>query len=369
MRRSFLVAFAAAALVTTTPLQADDDREFLLGALYAMSNATSGNRILTWFRLPDGRLLPGGSTATGGTGTGGGLGNQGSLVLTSNERWLLAVNAGSHSLSVFAVRPFSLDLRDVQPSGGQRPISVTAHGRLVYVLNAQSDSITGFRLTANGRLTPLAGSTRALSAAGTDPAQIAFAPDGQTLIVTEKATNSIVTFIVDRDGLPGDARVQPSNGATPFGFAFDKRDHLLVSEAFGGAPDASALSSYDVGDEGEITTIAASVGTTETAACWTEVTPDGRFAYVTNTGSGSVSGYAVGVDGNLELLDADGRTGVTGAGSAPIDLAITDGGRFLYTLNSGSNTITGFRIANDGALSLLPFTVQVPAGANGVVAW
>ena len=109
-------------------------------------------------------------------------------------------------------------------------------------------------------------------------------------------------------GLPGDGRVQDSNGPTPFGFAFGKRDQLFVSEAFGGAENASATSSYDIDRQGVLTTISASVGTNQTADCWVVVTPNGRFAYVTNTGSGSISGYAIDFDGSIELLDADGRT-------------------------------------------------------------
>ncbi len=363
-RRTLLLTLALTSLLATAGLQADGGRRFDPGAIYTMSNAASGNRVLSFLRLPDGRLLPAGSTPTGGKGSGGGLGNQGGLTLTGNERWLLAVNAGSHSLSIFAVRPFGLHLRDVQPSGGLQPVSVTTHGRLAYVLNAQSDSITGFHITPAGTLRPIPGSTRALSSTGTGPAQVSFSPDGQTLVVTEKATNNIVTFPVDHHGVPGDARVQSSNGATPFGFAFGKRGHLLVSEAFGGAPDASAVSSYDLDDDGALTTVSSSVATTETAACWVAVTPDGRYAYVTNTGSGTVSGYAVGFDGTLELLADDGRTAVTGGG--PLDLVITDSGRFLYTLNSGSNTITGFRVSADGTLTPLHGGLGVPAGANGL---
>jgi hypothetical protein len=88
-----------------------------------------------------------------------------------------------------------------------------------------------------------------------------------------------------------------------------------------------------------------------------------RFAYVTNTGSGSISGYRIGFDGEIELLDPDGRTGVTGGG--PIDLALTDNGRFLYSLNTGTNTIGAFRVRPDGSLIELPFASGLPAGANG----
>jgi 6-phosphogluconolactonase (cycloisomerase 2 family) len=331
-----------------------------------MSNDAADNTVLIFDRLADGRLVGAGAVATGGMGTGAGLGNQGGLVLTRNERWLLVVNAGSDSISVLEVRRRGLRLVEAEPSGGSRPISVTERRGLVYVLNAASDSISGFVLGRDGRLRPLAGSTRLLSTTATDPAQIAFSADGDVLVVTEKATNNIVTFTLDRHGLPGDARVQPSSGMTPFGFAFGKRDQLVVSEAFGGAEDASATSSYELDRGGTLTTISASVGTQQTAACWVAVTPNGRFAYVTNTGSGSITGYAIDVDGTLERLDADGRTALTGDDSAPIDLALTDGGRFLYSLNSGTNTIGAFRVRSDGSLRPLPFTGGLPPGANGL---
>jgi 6-phosphogluconolactonase len=338
------------------------------GAVYTMSNGADRNTILIFDRLSDGRLVGAGAVATGGTGTGAGLGNQGGLVLSGNEKWLLAVNAGSNSISVLEVRRRGLRLVEVQPSGGVRPVSVTEHRGLVYVLNAGSDSIVGFTLGRDGRLRPLDGSERPLSSAATDPAQIAFAPDGDVLVVTEKATNKIVTFEIGRHGLAGDARMQDSSGQTPFGFAFGKRDQLFVSEAVGGADNASATSSYDVDRHGVLTALSASVGTKQTAACWVVVTPNGRFAYVTNTGSGSISGYAIDFDGTIELLDADGRTALTGDGSAPIDMAITDGGRFLYSLNSGTNTIGAFRVHSDGSLTRLPFTSGLPSGANGLAA-
>lgn len=364
-RRLFIVL--SAVLLIAAAANARGRRHLKLeGAVYTSSNSAAGNEVLLFDQLTDGRLVPAGAVSTGGLGTGAGLGNQGGLILTSDERWLLAVNAGSNDLSVFRVRRRGLELVDVEPSQGSRPVSVTEHDGLVYVLNAGSDAIAGFWLSRDGDLSPIAGSTRPLSGTGTDPAQISFDPRGRALVVTEKATNQIVTFEVDRDGSAGDANPQPSNGATPFGFAFGKRRQLFVSEAFGGAPDASALSSYRIDRDADLTTVSASVGTTETAACWVVVTPNGRFAYVTNTGSGSISGYFIGFDGELTLLDADGRTGSTGDGSSPIDMAIAD--RYLYSLNGGTGTIGVFRIRHDGSLVRLPFAAGLPPGANGLAA-
>ncbi len=68
-----VVAVAAAGLVATAaaqPLRAERSD----GAVYTMSNATTGNRILVFERATNGSLKPSGSVATGGSGTGAGLG-------------------------------------------------------------------------------------------------------------------------------------------------------------------------------------------------------------------------------------------------------------------------------------------------------
>jgi 6-phosphogluconolactonase len=367
-RQPLLIVTAAAIAVMTGAQQRAVHADESLAAVYTMSNATSGNRILAFHRAPNGTLTPAGSFATGGLGTGGGLGNQGGLTLSNNDRWLLAVNARSNDVSLFATDDDGIRLVDRVPSGGRQPVSVTIHRDLVYVLNAGSDNVSGFRLRPHGKLMPLAGSTRPLSGSGTGPAQVQFRPDGRVLVVTEKATNLVVTYAVDEDGLLSSPHAQASHGATPFGFAFGRRRLLFVSEAFGGAPDASAVSSYRVRDDATLHVVSPSVATHQTAACWVVVTEGGRFAYTTNTGSGSISGYEIDDDGALTLLNADGRTAETGAGSAPTDLALSDNGRFLYVLDSGTHNIGAFRIRANGQLQPVATTGSLPAGANGLAA-
>ena len=165
--------------------------------------------------------------------------------------------------------------------------------------------------------------------------------------MTEKATNMIVTYEVRR-GFASGPNAQPSAGQTPFGFGFDRRGLLIVSEAFGGAPDASAVSSYSLSGDGTIAPISASVKTTETAACWIVVTKNGRYTYTTNTGSNSITGYRIGSDGSLAILDADGKTADTGA--TPIDMALTKSSRLLYALAGGGPEINGFVVNDDGSL-------------------
>ena len=341
------------------------------GSVYTLTNSAAGNAVAVFDRLPSGELVPAGAVSTGGLGTGAGLGSQGAVVLSENGRWLFAVNAGSDDISVLEVYNGGIELAliDRVPSGGDRPISLTGHGNLLYVLNAGvPNNITGFRVGKDGTLTPIPGSTRALSAADTGPAQVEFDPIGDVLVVTEKATNNIVTFPVGLDGIPGQAVVTASSGITPFGFAFDNLGRVFVSEAFGGAANASALSSYTLLSNGVLGVVSPSVPTHQTAACWTAVSRDGRYAYTTNAGSGSVSGYRIAHDGSLTLLDADGRTGDTGAGSAPIDAGFSANGRYLYVLTAGSHEIVPFALNADGSLTELAAVTGLPAGMVGLAA-
>lgn len=340
-----------------------------VGTVYTLTNAAGGNAVAALHRGADGSLTSAGIYPTGGLGSGGGLGSQGAVVLSENGRLLLAVDAGSDEISSFLVaNDGSLAFADRIASGGDLPISVTVHANLAYALNAGgAGNISGFTVTTDGSLASLPGSTRPLSGGATGPAQVQFNPDGTVLVVTEKATNLISTYSVGSDGIASGPDAQASAGATPFGFDFDKRGRLFVSEAFGGAADASATSSYDLSGFGSLSVVSPSVGTTETAACWVVVTGNGRFAYVTNTGSGTVSGYAIGGDGSLTLLDPDGVTAVTGAGSSPIDADVSHNGRFLFVLNAGTHSIAGFRInGGDGSLTPVGEVFGLPASSVGL---
>jgi 6-phosphogluconolactonase (cycloisomerase 2 family) len=337
--------------------------EPIAGHVYVLSNQPSGNRVLEFNRSPDGTLTAAGSVDTGGTGTGGGLGSQGAVVLDESGQYLYAVNAGSGTVASFRVLPDGLDRIDVVPSGGAMPTSITVHDNLVYVLNAGgAGSINGFT-APDGHLEALAGSSRPLSGAGTAPAQVSFAPAGDQLVVTERATQHIDVYAVGAGGYATGPTVLPSAGVTPFGFAFDNKDHLIVSEAFGGAVGASAVSSYTVGT-GALTTVSASVPTTETAACWIAVTNNGRFAYAGNAG-GSVTGYRVGTDGSLTILDADGRTAAPGAGVT--DLALSRNSKVLYSRLS-NGTVGAWAVQRDGSLDSVGSTPGLPAGAAGIAA-
>lgn len=329
------------------------------GHVYVQTNAATGNEVVAFLRDSDGGLTYDETVATGGLGISAGLGSQASIAITDDERYLLAVNAGSDDVSLLEIDDDGLELADVH-GVGDRPVSVAVHGRLVYVLNQGADTIQALRI-AKDRLVDVPKSRLPLSTTGADGAQVAFSPDGRLLAVTEKATQTIDTYVLRPNGRAIGPKPQSSSGATPFGFQFGPDGRLYVSEAPG-----SAASSYDIEADGTISTISASVPNNQAAACWLVVTSDGRFAYTANAGSATVSQYAIASDGSLALV-GDGANGVTDPG--PVDLDVTDGDGFLYVLNSRTGSIRAFAVdPDDGSLTAIAGASGFATGWAGLIA-
>jgi 6-phosphogluconolactonase (cycloisomerase 2 family) len=351
------------------------------GAVFSMTNQPTGNAVMAYTRGSDGTLTPAGVFPTGGLGTGGQpdpLRSQSSLILSGRKngsagedsdgddshakQLLFAVNAGSNEISVFAVNGASLRLVDKVPSGGVRPTSLTVHDKLLYALHAGSGTINGFTVGKKGKLTPLAGSTRPITGgAAADPAEVRFTPDGRLLVVTGKMTNTIDTYTIDRKGQPSGPRPNRSNGLTPFGFAFDDRGTLVVSESGQGA-----LSSYTVSRDGVVRVVSGSVPDNQAAPCWVVITDDGRYVYTSNGGSGSISSYRLHSNGSLTLLQS--VAAMTDPGGAPLDMDLTAGSRYVYVLVGGLGTVDGFRVEADGHLTRVATAGGLPPYAQGMAA-
>ncbi len=323
------------------------------GHVYTETNAASGNSVLVYGRGADGSLTLIKSINTGGTGTDAGLGSEGALAFAG--QWLLAVNAGSNDISVISLEngavkgPFN--------SRGTMPISLTVYQNLVYVLNAGSSNISGFRLSSNGTLRPIANSTRTLG--GTQPAQVKFTPNGEALVVTEKGTSTIDTFTVNGDGTTQGPFTHASSGSVPFGFDVTGRNSIVVSEAAN-----SAASSYRVQGNGGLKLVSASVVNGQLAACWVVITSDGRVAYTADAHNGKISSYGVSSNGSLTLLQ-----GIAGdTGGTPLDEAVSSHDQFLYVLNPGTAEINAFTIQSGGSLTNLTGVSGIPASAAGLLA-
>jgi DNA-binding beta-propeller fold protein YncE len=363
------IALAAGAL-TAAPAAAGERHDATVGVVFVQNDAVDGNLVTAYDRRPDGSLRQAGSYATGGNGgrlAGAAVdftASQGALVADRAHGELLAVNAGSDTISVFRVQGHRLRLRQVVPSEGSFPVSVTTHGNLVYVLNARGGgSIQGY-LNVGGRLWPVPGWHRDLALpAGVPefthtPGQVAFSPDGRHLVVTTKAaSNSLLVFDVGRRGrLARQPVIRAENGTVPFGVAFDAAGHLAVADA-----GTNAVTTYDLARDGSLTPLGGTP-TGQLATCW--IDSSGNLLAVSNAGSGTVTTLRA---------DRAGRTtkiGDTATGPGTVDADFTRDGSYLYVQTGAGGRVDAFRVGSNGSLTPVG-SVLVPdgAGGEGIVAW
>jgi 6-phosphogluconolactonase len=340
-------------------------KEQTQGFVYVQTNDAAVNEVVVYRRNGDGRLDRLGSYITGGKGSGKPhLPSQSSVTL-AGER-LFVTNAGSDDVTLFAVRGDGLVTLERAQSGGLAPTSVAVHEERVYVLNTgEEPNLTGFRIDEGGRLARTPASTRGLGS-GSDPAQVAFSPDGRTLLVTDRAADEIHVFTVDADGVAHGPATHRSAGATPYGFDFTPDGIVVVTEAAGGAPGKASASSYSL-DGGELAPLSGAVPSTRSEVCWAVVGKDARTVFVTNFGDGTISTYAIGDDGSIELREPVAASTIDGEAGLR-DEALSADGRYLYALHADAREVYAWEVGEDGALSPLGSANGLPATAAGLAA-
>ena len=374
MARKFLRALVAvsafAAVTTAFSAQAQTAGE----TVFVMSNAANRNEVIAYRQFRDGHFYEAGHYATGGRGSGGltdPLQSQGSLTLSTDHSLLFAANAGSGTVSVFRVYRSTLLLIDQVPSGGSDPLAVAQHGNLVYVLNAAgSGSIVAFRLEFGGHLRQMHDSTTYLSAANSGGSSISISPNGAFLSVTERLPNNIDTFRIGANGRLAPIVVNTSAAPGVFAATFAPEGNLVVSETGpAGGVDESAISSYTVQQDGTLSAVSQSIPTLGSANCWNAVAPNGKWVYVSNAASSTISGFAIGRSGALTPI-ADTVLGTNPSGSTNLDIAVSGDSKYVFTLDSGSGTISVFEIQSDGSLTSAGEMDGLPktAGFNGIAA-
>ena len=338
--------------------------------VFSMTNAEN-NSIVAIKQDMAGMLSGAEVYITNGNGTGAQtvdpLGSQGSVILSGDGRFLFAVNAGSNNISSFLVQQGRLVFTDVVYSGGFHPNSLATIGNFLYVTNSgdatHPSNVTGFEISTDGHLSQISGGVMPLSAANAGPGCVVISNLGRKLVVSEKTSNALSVFQVQSNGTLLRLKIYRSIGAVPFGSAF-LDNLLLVSEA-----GPNALSSYSVAADGSLTVISGSILTNQKATCWVSVDSKRRYAYTSNAGSGTITGYFINNDGSLTVVGSILST-PQGTG-APLDSAIDKSGQNFYVLNGNEGSISSFKIAGNGELSLLQVykdTKLPQVGAQGLAA-
>lgn len=346
--------------------------------LFVQTDNTSANSIMVYQRAWNGTLTLAGSYATGGMGGAAAgsavdpLASQGSLASADHGRVLLAVNAGSNSVSLFRVRGDHLWLKQVVASGGTFPVSIAVHGRLVYVLNAGveggSSCVAGFWL-AGSHLSMIPGSQRSLGLTDTthpfflaSPGMVGFSPDGARLVVATKFSGSLIdVFSVGHRGLLSATAMAnptaPTAGHVPFAFSFDPWGRLVVVQV-----GDSGVSSYGFNPDNSLAYISSANDTKDAvaASCW--ISRAGHYYFVSNAGSANLSIYRLNHSGMASLVGAMPTTAAAGT----TDSVTTADGHFLYVECGGAGVVLAYRIHRDGSLSLIQTVTGLPIPFEGI---
>lgn len=374
-----LLASASIALfglaVMALPTSASVDN--IVGRVYINNNTAPQNTVSGFYRHAGGSLtpIPGSPFVVGGAGTGSFTGSQGAIQRSADGRYLLIADAGSNQVSVARINAngtLSSVERSPVASGGRRPISIAVHDSLVYVANtgAGGSSYAGFRLADDGSLLPIDGGVYVLPDDAL-PGQVLFNPAGDVLIGVRVGPDAgpsyIDSFTVNHDGTLTKADASPfySTHIGPFGSAFRPYggDQLFVTNAHDGAGKGS-VSTYNV-ENGRLAEVPGSPAPNgQTGTCWLEISPDGRYVYAVNTGSATISSYAVAANGSLTLI---GNTALNNPGAANLrafDLRLDPTGKYLYVVEAGVPAVAVFSV-NDGMITEMPGSpASLPAGVT-----
>lgn len=250
-----------------------------------------------------------------------------------------------------------------------RALAISRDSRFLYVANSESDNVTAFSIGAAGVLTPIPPSTgnpNPISAGGLSPVALAISSIGRVLYVANSASNTITTFQIESSGLltqvpqagPGTNPVSTSvAGPTALALSSNEQFLYVTNSA------SNTVTAFRVETSGLLTLIqpvgstpnpASTRGTTPNGIA---VAPNGAHLYIAN-GGGTVSAFAIRSDGLLTLAPASGTaqnpTPPLVAGSTPTALTISQDGQFLYVVNRGG-TVSAYTIAS-GSGTLIPLT-------------
>jgi 6-phosphogluconolactonase len=372
-----LAAFAAVAVPASASASAGGSP--VTGHVYVNDNTAGTNTIGAFDRHADGTLTPepGSPFPAGGAGTGAGLASQGAIQFAAGGRFVIAADAGSNQISVLRVNRHGSLSRvpgGVVSSGGATPVSIAVHGSLVYVANAgtAATNYTGFRLGHGGHLFRIPGSTVTLPSAA-QPGDVLFNGTGTKLVGTRVGTSQIDSFTVGFGGRLTPAPGSPfqAQGLGPFGSEFRPThpSQLFVSNAHNTAANSGTVSAFTDSSRGTLTSVAGSPFADEQMApCWVEITHNGRFLFTVNTASGTISRFSIAPGGKLTLLGSTPVAATGGVGA--VDARLSPGGRYLYVDESKIGSVGIFAV-HGGSLTELPSSpVKLPAGATpaGIIA-
>jgi 6-phosphogluconolactonase (cycloisomerase 2 family) len=413
------VVFTALALTQapTTPTKAVTSKEMSIsshggGHLYMQTNETQ-NAIIHYHRSANGTITEVERIPTGGAGSGvfrpiyeangpNAFEGAGSVILTSDRRFLFTTNGGDNSVSSFSVgKDGRLTLLDVKPtgnavngkSGTAKSLAYCPSKGTLYVLHSFGpDHIRLMSVNREGKLTPRPERYTVNTQNKTDrvSTMAVLSPDQKFLLVdinfderpstnpdgtpkfvlaNERDLDGLVTFPVGGDATLGPPSFHDAGGAAPFYIAFlHGRPNTFINGIAAG--NGVVMSNIDADGRvsiGQLVPIDTSAGK-PSELCWLAISPDDRSVFTTSFGYSNISSYHI--DGaKLSIAKDPACPRVPGDGtfraingtvsSGPSDNWISPDGAYVYQIYGNASKLVGYATQPDGSLKEIT-NVRIP---------
>jgi 6-phosphogluconolactonase (cycloisomerase 2 family) len=385
-----------------------------IATVYVESNnpAAGQNAVLAFHRSADGTLTQIGTFRTHGTGqlnlpkVVGPDDSSQEVVATSDGHFLFAVNQGSNTIAAFRIlRDGSLQFLEAVDSGGVQPDSLGIVNNHLYVSNrgdaanpgpggvpaanpgTVAPNITGFRIEDDGSLAPIPHSTATLPV-GTVPSQNLIAPNGDFLFSdifgvnggTAPQSNTLAPFQVHDNGTltlapGGNVAALPAGATTPAPALLGAAANPNLPILYAGLTGLNEVAVFTYDKTGRLSFVGASAPNNQggSAPCWVAVSPDGRFLYTGDTGSDSVGVYSLADPRHpVQLQELFLGGPLTPPGSPPgtprltavFQVVVDPSGRFVYAISQNTSADGTFQQGNQlHILSVAPDgTLSEPKG-------
>jgi len=295
-----------------------------------------------------------------------------SITVNTTGSIAYVTNFLSSTVSAFAVsnngQLSELASSPYMTQSGPFSATITASGSFAYVTNFNSNSVTAFAVQGDGSLIEIIGSP---FATGVQPISIALDLGGCSAVVVNSGENSLSEYTIDtlsgelffdRDML---ARAGPASVAMAAG---TKSVEFIPTFLYSANQGSDEVSGYSIDPlDGELTELANSPFVAGDLAFEIALDPLGEFVYVPNLGDDTISVYRIEDDGNLvELAGLPfGSGSPVSVGNGPESIAVDPSARFIYVNSPADNAIRGFSVDRaSGALTpmSMPFPVTSPEG-------
>lgn len=334
------------------------------------------NKVLRAWLLPLVLLPAGCGDGDGGGGTFGGVG--GTLGGGPGTTSIVYVtNSGSNNVSGYTINAATGGLSALPGSpfanvSAPSSIAVSSNGFFAFATNNQANNVTAFRIGTDGALL-LASPTPANPnpvPVGTAPRAVAISRDSRFLYVANSGSDSVTVFSIGTAGVltlvpqvTGNPNPVAAGGSSPIALAISPTGRFL----YVANSTSNTVTAFQVETSGILTQVpSAGPGTNPISVSGTGPTAlamssTGQFLYVTNSASNTVTAFQVETSGLLTLVTSAGSNlnPLSTGGTTPNGIAVASNGAFLYIANGGGN-VSAFTIGSNGLLTLVPISGSTP---------